>query len=298
MNNKLNRTTQPSPKGGWIVPGLIIFGAIVFAGFLAAERPPGGTLLAIAVAGGAIALLAMRDWQNKVFAPIGVKEPTKRYVVLGVTIMFMLVTLGSSDTENADALWAEGRKSEAVQLYIAILDGPAAYEPEVLKRVIEYYFENGNEDQTRHYCNMAIEAEKTLILEPAELRNLFDSLVAEKKKTEELAQIKQAEEQKQAEAAAKTEDNKVTAWVMATEFIEARLKSPSTASYGGLLSGDYQNPEEHVTVLGENLYLVTGWVDSQNSFGATVRSKFKVKIQNMGDDKWKLIEEPTIKTRM
>ena len=109
-------SAAPSRKpqtGGWVVPCLLIFGAVVLAGFLAAERPPGGTLLAIAVIGGAVALLAKRDWQDKAFGPLGVNAPTKRYVVLGVTILFMLVTFTASDSEKDDATAAPDVASSA-----------------------------------------------------------------------------------------------------------------------------------------------------------------------------------------
>ncbi|GAB4143014.1 MAG: hypothetical protein Tsb009_13830 [Planctomycetaceae bacterium] len=91
----------------------MIGGAIVFAGFLAAERPPGGTLLAIAVIGGAVALLAKREWQDKAFGTLGVNSPVQRYVVLGVTILFMLVTFGSSSPETDDADNNEGEQQQA-----------------------------------------------------------------------------------------------------------------------------------------------------------------------------------------
>ncbi|MBL4885501.1 MAG: hypothetical protein JKY95_17705 [Planctomycetaceae bacterium] len=88
MTTKKQHST--SPKEGWIIPGLLIFGAFILTGFLANERPIGWGLLAVVIIGGAIALLVKRDWQDKVFDPIGVNDPVKRYVVLGMTLMFML----------------------------------------------------------------------------------------------------------------------------------------------------------------------------------------------------------------
>ena len=70
--------------------------------------------------------------------------------------------------------------------------------------------------------------------------------------------------------------DKIGAWVAAEGFVEARLVSPGTASFGKLLKGEFQNPEKQVTVLNPGEYMVMGWVDSQNRMGATLRSKFLV----------------------
>ena len=64
--------------------------------------------------------------------------------------------------------------------------------------------------------------------------------------------------------------DKAYAWVMAQNFIEPHLKSPSTADYG------WQTSEECVTDMGDGRFVVKGWVDAQNAFGATVRSEFVV----------------------
>jgi len=48
------------------------------------------------------------------------------------------------------------------------------------------------------------------------------------------------------------------------EFVVGRLASPSSADFGGTSS----------SVVVTNRYRVTGWVDSQNAFGAQVRSDF------------------------
>ena len=59
--------------------------------------------------------------------------------------------------------------------------------------------------------------------------------------------------------------------------IKENLKSPSTASFGTM---------DEVTIkdLGNNKYVVSSWVDSQNSFGATIRSDWSVTIIVTGND--------------
>lgn len=62
--------------------------------------------------------------------------------------------------------------------------------------------------------------------------------------------------------------NTLGAWTYMKEFVRQRLKSPSTAEFpfGG---------HRDVTALGNRRYLVDSYVDSQNSFGATLRTKFR-----------------------
>lgn len=82
------------------------------------------------------------------------------------------------------------------------------------------------------------------------------------------------------------------AWVMAQLFLEDHLKSPSTASYG------WQTSDDCVTNLGDGVYQVKGWVDSQNSFGATVRTEFVVKVKDKGDgNTWSLVGKPIMVQR-
>ncbi len=84
-----------------------------------------------------------------------------------------------------------------------------------------------------------------------------------------------------------TSSKKIDAWVMAQQFVEDKLKSPSTASYGGVFSGDYQDPDSVVTVLGGGKYRVRAWVDSQNSFGAQIRTHFTCELEDQGGGSWR-----------
>jgi hypothetical protein len=91
--------------------------------------------------------------------------------------------------------------------------------------------------------------------------------------------------------------DKISAWVMAQHFVEARLKSPGTAEYGSVWGGTYQSPDDCVMSLGKNRYEVRGWVDAQNAFGAKMRSKFIVRLEYLGNEKWRLTEEPILRQR-
>lgn len=81
-------------------------------------------------------------------------------------------------------------------------------------------------------------------------------------------------------------DKKLEAWVMTQEFVEDKLKSPGTANYGGIFDG--QHTDNVVTDLGNDRYLVRAWVDSQNSFGATLRTYFVCELKH-DDGTWRRI---------
>jgi serine/threonine protein kinase len=124
--NRGGRSTTPPRAGGWVVPCLLMFAAFVLMTFLVGGRPTGGTLLAVAIIGGAIALLSKRDWLDKVFGPLGVNAPAKRYAVLGVTVLFMLVTFTASDSKKDDTTAAPDVASSANESEEASLESPAS----------------------------------------------------------------------------------------------------------------------------------------------------------------------------
>ena len=72
--------------------------------------------------------------------------------------------------------------------------------------------------------------------------------------------------------------NKFMAYSYAEDFVEKQLKSPSTAKYPKVVEQD-----RHITILGNNRYEINSWVDSQNSFGATIRTRFSCIIIFEGD---------------
>lgn len=70
-----------------------------------------------------------------------------------------------------------------------------------------------------------------------------------------------------------TEHSKFLAYNYAEDFIEQRLKSPSTAEFPGVSEKD-----RHITDLGGGEYQINSWVDSQNGFGAMIRTNWSCKI--------------------
>ena len=118
-----------------------------------------------------------------------------------------------------------------------------------------------------------------------------------KKVNESKQEIKNESKQQTKMEPSDSSSLKIEAWFMAQEFLEDYLKSPSTANYGSFFKGTDQNPEKQVTYLGNNEYSVKGWVDSQNGFGATVRTDFIIKLRHNSNDSWSLLELPTMITR-
>ncbi len=83
-------------------------------------------------------------------------------------------------------------------------------------------------------------------------------------------------------AASALQIQKTTAYIMTHGFVTERLVSPSTAKFPSSL-------EARITVLKPNHFLVTAYVDSQNSFGAMIRSNYTAEMAYLGNDRWRLV---------
>lgn len=84
------------------------------------------------------------------------------------------------------------------------------------------------------------------------------------------------------------------AWVMAQDFVKDSLVAPSTAKWG---DWGEQRASTNVTSFGDGTFLVEGFVDSQNRFGATVRTNFVAKLRYKGNRRWALTEPLTMRPR-
>lgn len=83
----------------------------------------------------------------------------------------------------------------------------------------------------------------------------------------------------------KTENNKTMARIMMENFVEKRLKCPSSAEFPGVFSG----ASDHVTHIGDQTYRINSYVDAQNGFGAMIRTKYTGTIMQTSEDMWQLI---------
>lgn len=83
-----------------------------------------------------------------------------------------------------------------------------------------------------------------------------------------------------------TPDN-FDAYTMGKHFIERGLKAPSTADFASI-------HKSTVTNLGGNKWMVRSYVDSQNGFGAMIRTHFEIKMLAIPKTKtWQVIEIDT-----
>lgn len=81
----------------------------------------------------------------------------------------------------------------------------------------------------------------------------------------------------------KTRDSKVSAYIMCEDWIEQRLKTPATAEFQGVLSGRYDR-----VIQTNQRYSIRSYVDSQNGFGAMIRSDFHCVTTQTSDGEWEL----------
>lgn len=73
----------------------------------------------------------------------------------------------------------------------------------------------------------------------------------------------------------KPEHKDLEAWDACRQFVSRQLKAPATA--------DFSSPDDSTIVDAGTVWTVSGYVDSQNSFGAQIRSRFRCVMTNVGD---------------
>jgi hypothetical protein len=83
--------------------------------------------------------------------------------------------------------------------------------------------------------------------------------------------------------------DRIDAFVMAKQLMESRLKAPRTAEFASISDSNIRN-------LGGNEWEVSSYVDSQNSFGAMIRTRFTITMTvNIETKYWqatKLVTDP------
>lgn len=107
-----------------------------------------------------------------------------------------------------------------------------------------------------------------------------DSLILIAKKELELIKAKEQEiinkeklkkDKEEHSEQLKKKYTKITAKVFAEEQVKKMLKSPSTASFNW-------NADDNITRLNDTTFYIKGYVDSQNSFGAELRSNYSCTV--------------------
>lgn len=80
------------------------------------------------------------------------------------------------------------------------------------------------------------------------------------------------------------EDNSTMAYIMMEDFVKNRLKSPSTTEFPGVWDGR----ADHIRKVGAHTYEINSYVDAENSFGASIRTRFTGTIKQISKDEWQL----------
>lgn len=127
---------------------------------------------------------------------------------------------------------------------------------------------------------------------PPEIRQAREQVRAEQREQERIATERRRQQAAQAEARRVQEEEEKrcmsgsTAFVMSQQYVRARLKAPSTAKFPSG-SRDYQTQ-----YMGDCKHRVVAYVDSQNSFGAMIRTPYYAEMQyirNSGNQ-WRLLD--------
>jgi uncharacterized membrane protein len=81
----------------------------------------------------------------------------------------------------------------------------------------------------------------------------------------------------------KKQDNSIMAYVMMQDFVKRRLVSPNSAKF------PYTNDAD-VTIEKDGYeYVIFSYVDSQNGFGAMLRTYYSGVVKQIDDKKWELV---------
>ena len=75
--------------------------------------------------------------------------------------------------------------------------------------------------------------------------------------------------------------DQVGAYRSCERAVETTLKAPATADFSGVTGSEIANSAD--------VYEVSGYVDSENSFGANVRTSWTCKVRDTGDN-WDLVD--------
>jgi len=86
----------------------------------------------------------------------------------------------------------------------------------------------------------------------------------------------------------KYRDNSYKTYEMCQEFVKDNLKSPSSAVFPETYS---EIKRGAIKTLKDQEYIINSYVDSQNSFGAMIRTHFIVKLKQVDESHWRKLDE-------
>ncbi len=77
--------------------------------------------------------------------------------------------------------------------------------------------------------------------------------------------------------------DEITAFVMSQSFVKRELVSPSSAKFPRF-------DKSMAIQVDEDIWIITSYVDSQNKFGAMLRTNYIAKVKYLGNDEWRLLD--------
>lgn len=80
--------------------------------------------------------------------------------------------------------------------------------------------------------------------------------------------------------------NKGVVYQFTKRLVQQNLKAPTTAKFPGISAAEFRRVDD-IT------WIVHCYVDSQNAFGAMIRTHYRAKVMFLGNDTWKLLDLQT-----
>lgn len=77
--------------------------------------------------------------------------------------------------------------------------------------------------------------------------------------------------------------DEMEAIIMAEKIVKQKLVSPSSAKFP-------RSSETTAVKVDEDTWVISSYVDSQNKFGAMLRTYYIAKVKYLGNDKWQLLD--------
>lgn len=78
-------------------------------------------------------------------------------------------------------------------------------------------------------------------------------------------------------------DNSIMAYIMTESWVKENLVSPGSAEFP-----DSFTKRQHTRRMTDQRYRIESYVDSQNQFGAMLRTYFTAEVQQVGESNWQL----------
>ena len=73
---------------------------------------------------------------------------------------------------------------------------------------------------------------------------------------------------------------------MAQKLMKDQLKAPATAKFASC-------SRDAASYAGNGEFIVSSYVDSENSYGAMLRMSFVMRIKSLGNDRWQMLQVVT-----